>query len=381
MTLLLAFGVLLLVGALVSCHAHATVLSTSVLFMIAGIVLGAPGLAWVDVRSADTVLEQAAEVALFVILIVDGSHLDLHELRSAWRLPGRALLLGLPITMLVLAAAAHWILGTSWLVGFVVGAALSPTDPVLVRTILEREAVPLQLRRLLSVESGLNDGLALPPLLILLHVLSPATESQWPVLAARGGLALGAAVAALAVLERIPWLDVTEGYRPLLGVAVACIVAGGSSLLGLNVLLAAYAAGITLATVRPSFAKAFQQIGEPVSELVKLAALFVFGATMAVALDAAAIIFAAIALLASRPIALLLALPRGKLPRSEWLVAAWFGPKGFASLLYAVLILHSGIPGAERLFQVIALVVATSVIVHSSTDTLIARRFERAASA
>lgn len=111
------------------------------------------------------------------------------DLRSAWRLPGRALLFGLPLTLALTAVFAHYIVGLPWLESLLLGAILAPTDPVFAAAIVGREEVPGRLRHLLNVESGVNDGLALPFVLVLLALTggvppkegnsSPKSPSAW----------------------------------------------------------------------------------------------------------------------------------------------------------------------------------------------------------
>jgi NhaP-type Na+/H+ or K+/H+ antiporter len=372
----LVFGVLLLIAVLISERARTTVLSTSVLFLLAGIALGRTWLGWVTFPASEDVLGRAAEIALFAILLVDGSQLGCREIVRAWHLPGRALMVGLPLTIGAIAVAAHWILGFGWLQSLLLGAVLSPTDPVMTRAILEHDAVPLRLRRLLSVESGLNDGLALPPIIVLLGMLGASgTHPLRGVVEAVGGVAIGLATSAIVAVERLRWFEIAEGYRPLVGVAIGCTIFGICKLTGGNEFLAAYAAGVALATLRGDLAAAFVRVGEPISEVIKLAALLVFGVTLSLGLDPATLAFAAIALLVARPVALLFAFLGGGLPRREWVTAAWFGPKGFASMLYAVVVLDSGVPGAQRLYTVIGSVVTLSILAHSSTDSIVARAF------
>ena len=376
--LTLAFGVLLLLAVLISERARTTVLSTSVLFVGAGLALGNSCLGWVELDPAQDVLGRVAHIALFTILFVDGAHLGSREIARAWRLPGRALLLGLPLTIAAIAVAAHWVLDLGWLPALLLGAVLSPTDPVMVRSILEHEAVPLRLRRLLTVESGLNDGLALPPIIILLASLGVRGAQPWlGVAEAVGGVAVGIAIAMLVMLERTRWLAIADTYRPIVGIAVGITVFGVCRLTGANELLAAFAAGVTLASLRRDLATAFTRVGEPLSEAVKLAALLVFGASLTLTLDTTALVFAALVLVVARPVALLLAFFGGGLSRTEWCAAAWFGPKGFASMLYAAIVLHSGIADAHRMYGIIGLVVTLSIVAHSSTDTLVARAFGR----
>lgn len=381
--LLLAFGVLMMAAVLISERARRTVVSTSVLFLVAGLLLGSGGLGLVEVAGEDDVVRHFAELALFSILFVDGAQLPLEDLRAAWRLPGRALLVGMPLTFGALALAGHLILGMTWIEAMLVAAILSPTDPVFVAEILGREAVPLRLRRLLSVESGLNDGLALPVVMVLLAFAGSGQAEPWKPFASAGlGVLLGVAVPWFFLwLERRTFLGSSEQYRPLGGLAIAAVLFGASELIHANEFLAAFTGGITLATVREEFAIDLRDLLLPVAEAIKLATLMVFGSILSLPFLFApgwpGVAFAAVALLASRPLGLVLAMFRGGLSRKEWLAAAWFGPKGFASLLYALLMLHAGLARGTWLFQVAALVIVASIIAHSSTDAMVARVFAR----
>lgn len=378
MFLAFVFGALLIVAVLISERARTTVLSTSVMFLVAGLLLGSGWVPGPALHPSSATLGTVAGLALFTILFVDGAQLGGREIATAWRLPGRALLLGLPLTIGVIAIAAHLLLDLDWLLALLLGAVLSPTDPVMVRTILEHEAVPVRLRRLLSVESGLNDGLALPPIVVLLAMLGVSSAHPLVTLGEIGvGIAIGIAVGLVAMLERVRWLAIAESHRPLLGVGIAFAVFAICGLVHANNLLAAFAAGVTLATINGELAAAFEQVGEPVSEAVKLATLLVFGATMSLDVSVGVIAFAIVTLLAARPIALAFAFIGRSMPPKEWIAAAWFGPKGFSSLLYAALVVASDIPHARDLSRVVGLVVLLSVVAHSSTDALIARSFAR----
>src|SRR5262249_40393176 len=146
-------------------------------------------------------VERTVELALFTVLFTDGTHFALHEITSAWQLPGRALLLGLPLTLLGTAILARVTVGLPWLHALLLGTALSPTDPVCAAALVGREEVPARLRHLLNVESGLSDGLALPVLILLSDALGPEDALVTTVLAqVAGGVSLGVAVPWLAVL-------------------------------------------------------------------------------------------------------------------------------------------------------------------------------------
>jgi NhaP-type Na+/H+ or K+/H+ antiporter len=380
-TAVLAFGVLLIVAVLFSERAQRTVLSASVLFLVAGFAVGGGGLGWMKISQQPHVVGTFAELALFAILFVDGAQLPLAEIRHAWRLPGRALLVGMPLTIAGIALGARLLLDLTWTEAFLVGAILSPTDPVFVAAILEHEAVPLRLRRLLSVESGVNDGLALPAVMVLLAVAGHRAPHPLRVLAdAGGGIVIGVLVpAAFLWLEGRRFFAASEGYRPLAGLAIAAVLLGLAKSLGLNEFLAAFAAGITLASWGPDFAGAVRSVGAPLAEALKLATLLVFGAMLTIpALLSpgwSGLLFVLVALLAARPLALVLAFIGRPLSTKEWLAAGWFGPKGFASLLYALILGQAGLPAGDRLFDAIALVIVISIVAHSSSDVAVARVF------
>lgn len=382
MELLLAFAALLLLAVLVSSLAHRTVLSTAALFLVGGFVLGEGSLGVLDIRPGDQLVAVLAELALFSVLFSDGMRVGLPELRRAWRLPGRALVFGLPLTMALTAVFAHVVAGLPWLESFLLGAVLSPTDPVFAAAIVGREEIPYRLRNLLSVESGLNDGLALPVVLILLATASSSSVNAVSVVTeVLAGVALGVAVPYIAIrLERTRFFSATTFYEPLNAFAIGLLVLALALLTHANVFLAAFSSGITIATMSPELRAAFHQFGELVAELLKLGAVLVFGALISIRflgeIGISGYVFAALALFAARPIALGIALLRSKLNRKERLASAWFGPKGFASVVYALLILEAGLARSDELFHLAALVIAASILAHSSTDVLVARWFE-----
>ncbi|HVZ32877.1 MAG TPA: cation:proton antiporter, partial [Polyangiaceae bacterium] len=196
------------------------------------------------------------------------------------------------------------------------------------------------------------------------------------------GAALGVLVPALfSWLDKRRFLAASSAYEPLAGVAVAAVIFGSAATLQVNEFLAAFAGGVTLATLRPQFALALRQLGMPIAEVLKLATLLVFGAVLSLpslfVAGMPSLVFALVALLAARPIALVFALLGGGLTRKEWCAAAWFGPKGFASLLYALLLRRAGLDRGEWLFQTTALVIVLSIVAHSSSDVAVARVFRQ----
>jgi NhaP-type Na+/H+ or K+/H+ antiporter len=382
-TLVVTYAVLLLLGVLVAERASRSVLSVAVLFLAGGFLVGPGGAGLVALSPEEPGLGRLVELTLFAVLFADGMRLRPRDLRPAWRLAGRALLLGMPLVFAGTAWLAHVVAGLDWPLAWLVGAVLAPTDPVLAAALVGREEVPARLRGLLNVESGLNDGLALPVVLVLLASAgAPAGADGLPELLGEVGIGIAVGVA-------LPWL-VLRGrqrlgvgsipvYEPLLAFSIALLVWCVGHLLHANPFLAAYAAGVSVAVTDEKASEDFEAFGEVVTELLKLASLLLLGVLFAPAswsdLDASTWAFAALALVAVRPLALPLVLLGSELGRRERIAAAWFGPKGFASVAYALLIVRSGVPGSAHVYHVLAVVIALSIVVHSSSDVLVARWF------
>jgi len=378
----LVFAATLAAAVLLSQLAHRTVLSTAVLFLVVGFVVG-PGVAHiVSVTARQPELHNLALLALFSVLFTDGMAAGVGELRRAWRLPGRALLVGLPLTLLVLALFARYLGGLDWTDAFLLGAVLSPTDPVFAAAIVGRNEVPARLRQLLNVESGLNDGLALPIVVVLL-----AVSSSGPLDAPRlaGDLALGIALGlvvpwAFISLERSKRFSASAQYEPLGLFAVGVGLLALCEVTGANPFLAAFVGGITVASVSPHARDAFHRFGELITELLKLAALLAFGAlvtpTLLANVGVSGWAFAISAIVVARPVGIGLSLHRSTLGWREQAAAAWFGPKGFASVVYGLMVLESSDKSAEHIFVLSVITVAISIVAHSSSDVLVAQWLE-----
>lgn len=384
--LLLAFAGVLLLAVLVSSLAHRTILSTAVLFLVAGFVLGPQTTGVLDLAPDSPIVATLAELALFAVLFTDGMRVGWPDLRSAWRLPGRALGWGMPLTLLITALLGKFVVGLDWPEALLVGAVLAPTDPVFAAALVGNERVPGRLRRLLNVESGVNDGLALPFVVLFLAIAAGSDDLHLGELGTEliVGLVIGVAVPWLALrLEQTRFFSASTQYAPLNAVAIGLLVLALGQVTHGNLFLAAFAAGVTVATFGPRQREAFEHFGELIAELFKLAALLVFGALISVQflgeISWNGWVFAVAALVVARPLSLAVAFLGSKLSRREQFAAMWFGPKGFASVVYGLLVLESAIPAADQVFHLVAVTVVLSILAHSSTDVVVARMFNRPA--
>lgn len=285
-----------------------------------------------------------------------------------------------------MALVTHYVAGLDWMTSFLVGAVLAPTDPVFASAIVGRKEVPAKLRQLLNVESGINDGLALPVVLILIAAAGPTTghaEASLPKIGLELGLGLAfGVVLPLLVngLVRLRLLGAEPKLQPLLPLAAGIILYALCHLTHANPYLAAFSAGAVLAAISPEAKAAFEPLGEALAELAKFAALLVFGALLTPQLfgdlSLGGYVAVVLAIVLIRPASLLLSLIGTRFDRRERMVAAWFGPKGFASVVYGLLVLQAGIPQGEAAYTLIAVCIAFSIIAHSSTDVPIARLFD-----
>ncbi len=385
MTLVLVFGACLMVAVMVSGVAARTVLSTSLLFLLAGMLIGEGGFGLVLLTPDSPIIGQLADLALFTVLFVDGTGLRNLSGQGSWKQPARALGIGMPLAFGGVAVLARYVAGFDWITAMLVGAVLAPTDPVFASAIVGRTDVPARLRRLLSVESGLNDGLALPVVLILVSAAGQAGSDHTGlgvvVLELLAGLALGVALPLIAHLVlRIPGLGAEPKLQPLGPLAIGVLLYAIAHLTGANPYLAAFAGGAVVARLNPAAQESFSHLGEQLAELAKFGALLVFGALLTPALvtsiGVGGWIVAVLSLILVRPLSLILSLLGSSgLERKELYAAAWFGPKGFASVVYGLLVLHSGIPQAQQAYELVAVCIGLSIIAHSSTDVPVARLF------
>jgi NhaP-type Na+/H+ or K+/H+ antiporter len=329
-----------------------------VVAMLAGLALGT--VAPFDAHSP--FVEDIAVVALVVILFRDGLEVESEMLQRGWRPPLAKLVVGMPVTAAIVALAAKALTSLSWTEAFLLGAILAPTDPVLSNAVVTNPRVPRLVRHSLNLESGLNDGLALTPVLALTAALDPSTHDfhVWTFVLrdVGGGVLCGLVLGALAAL-----LAPARG-RTLYALAAAAGIYAVTVLLPHgNGLLAVFTGAIVVAVRRPGL-----HVDDRVVEALKLGVFLVFGALLTFGHGATGAALAAVTLLVARPAAVWLSLAGTGLDRATKWFMAWFGPKGIATVAFSLLVLHRGLAAGQELFDLAAIVVACSVVVHSLSD-------------
>lgn len=375
-------GLLLVGGALVSGIARRSFLSLTAVFVVAGFVLGKGGFEVLDFDPRSGFVEILAVVALILILFRDGLEVDAEMLQQEWRLPLRKLALAMPLTGALVACAAKIVTDLSWTEALLLGALLSPTDPVLSSSVVTNSRVPRLIRHSLNLESGMNDGLALPAVLALLAdlVADPGDFVWWKFILqdVSVGLLTGVVIGYVAslVMPRKVALgyEITPHQKSLYALGTAFAAYGIAVLQPEgNGFIAVFVCAITLGILRPDIRESFERRSEDVIELVKLGIFVVFGSLLTFGGlfgdDWAAVAIVVFTLFVARPVAVFAALAGTRVDNAAKAFMAWFGPKGVATMTFALLVLAEGIPAGERIFNLAALTVFCSVIVHGLTDT------------
>ncbi len=388
------FGALLMLGALAAGLARRSFVSLVAAVVVAGFALGNGGLEVLDFSARSDFVETLAVVALILILFRDGLEVEGELLQKEWHLPFRKLFLAMPLTAGLVALAVHTLTDLGWTESFLIGALLSPTDPVLSSMVVTNPRVPRLIRHSLNLESGLNDGLALPAVLAFTAAAESDGDFVWWRFVLQDvtlGVLTGVVLAFLAarLLPRSGKLESEVGAHQkglyALGLAFAAYGAATLPPEG-NGFISVFVCAIAFGIMRPDVLESFESRSEDLLEVVKLGVFLVFGAILT--FDGlfedgwAAVAIAAFTLLVARPIAVFAALAgnsdvdwRGKAFMS------WFGPKGVATITFALFVLGSEVPEAERIANLAALTVLISVIAHGLTDhpgtEWIARHSER----
>jgi sodium/hydrogen antiporter len=375
----LLFGALLaLVGAL-SGLIKGTVLSASVLSVAFGVLLAAFGVVHIDVN--DQAIVELVELALILTLFSDGMFVERELLRRHWGPVARALVIAMPITMVLLALAAKALFPSlGWAQAFLLAAVLSPTDPVVTSAVVTSRLVPAGVRHTLNLESGLNDGLALPFVLFFLVLAAPGGnpggEAAKLVGEALAGGAIGFALGTLGgrLHHYLPGGGLTARYEGIYSVGFALVAFGLSEVTIGNGLIAAFVCGIALGAGEREVPEGFVEFAENASTIFQVLTFFVFGALIvATGFDHSIpplVVFVIFALLVARPAAVLLSFLRTGIPRPQKGFMAWFGPKGVASMLFALFVLKSDVGHGELIFDVAAITIIASIVAHGLTDTV-----------
>jgi NhaP-type Na+/H+ or K+/H+ antiporter len=376
-------GAVIIVSALLSGLIDRSRLPQVAVFLALGAALGPYGLAVLNVSLQSPILRIVATLSLALVLFTDAISLNIADVRRHATLAFRLLGPGTIATAAIIAFAGWWLLGFSVPAAAILGAALASTDPVLLRGLLRRRDIPEDARKPLQLESGLNDVVLLPIVLVAMAFLGGGSPDRAAlatlglklfILGPGAGVMVGlVAVAALDLIRKR--VGVRRDYESLYSLGVAFTAFAAAEMVHGSGFLAAFAAGITIAALDVELCDCFVEYGAVTAEMFLLFTFVLLGGSLIWTgfnvISVPTLLFTAIAVLIRTPVYLLSLLGSNVHPRGRLLIA-WFGPRGLSSLLLILLPVFAGMPGGDQLFAVCSLVVLVSVVVHGGSPMLLA---------
>jgi NhaP-type Na+/H+ or K+/H+ antiporter len=375
--------------AALSGRLQGTVVTPAIVFVAVGLAVGGDGLGWIEPGASVETVRILTSATLTVVLFTDAMRIDVPTLRREAALPERLLGVGLPLTIAAGTVAALALFPELGLwPAAVLATVLAPTDAALGQAVVTDRSLPSRVRQGLNVESGLNDGLCVPLLAIFL-TLAESEEDLTKGDALRvileeigggvaGGLlagALGAVVLAFCLRRR--WVDPAWHQIALLMVPVAAY--GAAVAFRGSGFIAAFVAGLVFGrlagrTGAPTY------LADQVGELLAALTFLIFGAValgpVLGELTLSVVVYAVLSLTLVRMVPVAVALV-GTRPRPVTVgFVGWFGPRGLASIVFALdLVGESGLAEARLIVVVVGLTVALSVLFHGLSAAPAARRY------
>ncbi|MGH3301152.1 MAG: cation:proton antiporter [Streptosporangiaceae bacterium] len=378
--------------ALVASRLDRSWITAPMVFVAAGLILGPHVAGILPVELSHEAVLTITELTLAVLLFSGAAVVRLSDVADDVTLPGRLLFAGLPVTIVIGAVVAYYLLpGAGWALAALIATILAPTDAALGLAVVTNRAVPVRIRRALNVESGLNDGIATPFVTLFIAVVAAdeeLTTTAWGLAAVKEiGLAIAAAIVvgvaggkALALAKDRGWTSAVSEQIAILALALLAYV--GSVAIGGNGFVAAFSGGILFGAVtkgRLAAADAFTEtLGMTASFLVWtiFGALFV-GQIVTHAPTARPVLFAVLSITVIRMVPVAIALLGTKLRPVTVAFMGWFGPRGLTSVVFTIIALedfehsHSG----DTLVEAATWTILLSVVLHGISASPLAARY------
>ena len=386
-------AILILGYGLFSKRAEKSIITPAMVFVLVGLFVSIFRFDVSEVGLHAPLVKVIAELTLVLVLFLDASTINLKKLISERQLPIRLLLIGLPLTMLlgILVAKPLFPDMNIWVVALM-ALILSPTDAALGLAVVTSKFVPEKIRQTINVESGLNDGIALPPILICVAALSihdahGSGFSYWglftlkqfvfgPIIGGLVGIIGGKLVEKASKRE---WMNTT--FQQLISLSLAILAFTLAEKVHGNGFIAAYFAGLLLGTTTHAVRERIHEFGEAESQVLQLLIFVLFGIVLIPLSyqywDWQAWVYAFLSLTVIRMLPVVLSLAGTELTRGTKYFIAWFGPRGIASILYLLMVtIELGSVGLEKMISVITLTVMLSIFLHGISANPLSRLYK-----
>ncbi len=389
---LIAIVICILLAASISRRIQGTVITLPMIYTFFGIVLGGLILDIIPLTPEDGLVELIAELTLVIVLATDASRIDLRGLFRDHNLPTRLLGIGLPLTMVSGTIAAILIFtDLSFWEAAILGVILSPTDASLGQSVVSNPKVPVRVRQTLNIESGLNDGIALPFLLLAIAMADSEVlfhnpfEFLFSVLVQIAlGIAAGLVVGYLGARfiqwgQRSGWMS--RNYQKISSLALILLAYGSAEVIGGNGYIAAFSFGLASSNfVGKEESEDLYEYAETEVTVFMLLTFMLFGAVMLppaiAAISPEIVLYAVLSLTLVRMVSVAISMVGAKVRPITTLFLGWFGPRGIASILYIFIVLESeSLPGLQLIYSVAMITVLFSIYAHGITASPLSNRY------
>ncbi len=354
-------------------------ISGAIIYTAFGLALGPLGFGFLNLNAGAEQIRLLAELTLSLVLFTDAANSNLGVLRTHASLPIRLLLIGLPLTLLLGFALGVLVFdGLTLLELAILATMLAPTDAALGKAVVTNESVPSRIREGLNQESGLNDGICVPVLLLLLAVAAQPGERGFSRMALElvagqigVGVVVGLALTVVAALlfkhfNQLGWISDSWRQLPVPALAVACFAL--AQWLGGSGFISAFSGGLLFGWLAKQHKHTLLLAAEGTGDTLALITWVVFGAVViARAADYITwpiVLYAVLSLTLIRMLPVFLALPGLGLSAKEKLFVGWFGPRGLASIVFGVIVLDAHLPGGVTLVATVVCTILLSIVAH-----------------
>ncbi|MDJ0990826.1 MAG: cation:proton antiporter [Desulfobacterales bacterium] len=382
-----------LIYSFVAGRIERTWISGPIVFTAFGLLVGPVGLDILPLDTDGETMRNLAELTLALVLFTDAAGADVGVLRQARTLPIRLLLIGLPLTILLGYGLGVLLIDSLSLLEIALLATLlAPTDAALGKAVVTNEAVPDEVRQGLNVESGLNDGICVPILFVFLALATGEAGKEGPwqlalVLVAEEigiGLAVGLGLTFLAMMfvkyaRRQRWLTPTWMQVPVVALAFGCFAL--AQLVGGSGFIAAFAGGLVFAFRAKKDREEFLQAAEATGDVLALITWVIFGS--AVVGQAVGhfswliLLYSVLTLTVIRMLPVFVSLTGTGMSTEGKLFVGWFGPRGLASIVFAVIVVNAKLPHSGPIAMTAVCTIILSILAHGISANPWARAFGR----
>ncbi|MAI35394.1 MAG: sodium:proton antiporter [Rhodopirellula sp.] len=378
---------------LVAARLQRTQFNGPLIYVACGLILGPYCLNMVAMDVDGETLKTLAEITLAVVLFTDSAGANLPVLRRVRRLPARLLLIGLPLTISFGFFSGSLLYSNlTWIELALLATMLAPTDAALGQAVINNESVPGAVREGLNVESGLNDGICVPVLLLFLAMSADSLDQgavliqmvELPLQAIGIGSVIGISSALIGCISinasvKRDWIDGAWTQIPVIALAVACFAT--SQWLGGSGFIACFVGGLFFGGMIREQKQPLLKAADGTGDVLSMITWFIFGALFIgdclLAPEWRAIAYAMLSLTVVRIIPVFLAVLGMGLKTDSKLFMGWFGPRGLASIVFIVMVNEANLPGSKTLVQAVTWTVLLSVILHGITANPLANVYAK----